>query len=131
MLGKETILVVDDEPDILNLTEKFLKLGDFNTITCSNGKEAIRIIEEKHGEIALILLDLMMPGMSGFEVLQLVKNSDKLNHIIVVLFTVKSFSEDIQKGKKLGADYYITKPFSGKELLKQIQEILQGTRSLN
>ncbi len=131
MSNKETILVVDDEPDILNLTEKFLKLGDFNTITCSNGKEAVRIIEEKYGEIALILLDLMMPGMSGFEVLQLVKNSDKLNHIIVVLFTVKSFSEDIQKGKKLGADYYITKPFSGKELLKKIQEILEGKRELN
>ncbi|MBN1215740.1 MAG: response regulator [Candidatus Lokiarchaeota archaeon] len=131
MPGKETILVVDDEPDILNLTEKFLKLGHFNTITCSNGKDAVRIIEEKHGEISLILLDLMMPGMSGFEVLQVIKNSEKLNHIIVVLFTVKSFSEDIQKGKKLGADYYITKPFSGKELLKQIQEILQGVTSLN
>lgn len=124
MPEKETILVVDDEPDILNLTKKFLELGDFNTITCSNGKEAMKIIKDKGKEIALILLDIMMPGMSGYQVLETIKTDDELKNIVVVLFTVKSFNEDIQKGKRLGADYYITKPFSGKELLKKIKEIL-------
>ncbi|TXT66443.1 MAG: hypothetical protein BAJALOKI3v1_30102 [Promethearchaeota archaeon] len=124
MPDKETILVVDDEPDILNLTKKFLELGDFNTITCSNGKEAMKIIKEKGDDIALILLDIMMPGMSGYQVLETIKTDDELKDIVVVLFTVKSFNEDIQKGKRLGADYYITKPFSGKELLKKIKEIL-------
>lgn len=124
MPEKEKILVVDDEPDILNLTKKFLELGDFNTITCSNGKEAMKIIKDKGDDIALVLLDIMMPGMSGYQVLELIKTDDELKDIVVVLFTVKSFNEDIQKGKRLGADYYITKPFSGKELLKKIKEIL-------
>ena len=125
MSGKNTILIVDDEPDILNLTEKFLKLGDFETITSSNAKEALKMIEENYREIALILLDIMMPGRSGYSVLEEIKNNEKYKHILVVLFTVKSFNEDVQKGKKLGADAYITKPFSGKELLKRIEDLLE------
>jgi len=124
MAGKNTILIVDDEPDIVNLTEKFLKLGDFNTITSSNAKEAMKMVEENYKDIALILLDIMMPGRSGYSVLEEVKNNDKFKDILVVLFTVKSFNEDVQKGKKLGADAYITKPFSGKDLLSRIKEIL-------
>ncbi len=124
MAGKNTILIVDDEPDIVNLTEKFLKLGDFNTITSSNAKEAMKMVEENYKDIALILLDIMMPGRSGYSVLEEVKNNDRFKDILVVLFTVKSFNEDVQKGKKLGADAYITKPFSGKDLLSRIKEIL-------
>ena len=124
MAGKNTILIVDDEPDIVNLTEKFLKLGDFNTITSSNAKEAMKMVEENYKDIALILLDIMMPGRSGYSVLEEVKNTDRFKDILVVLFTVKSFNEDVQKGKKLGADAYITKPFSGKDLLSRIKEIL-------
>ena len=124
MSSKNTILIVDDEPDIVNLTEKFLKLGDFETITCANGRDALEIIEERYSEIALILLDIMMPGTSGYSVLQKIKEDDRFDHILVILFTVKSFNEDIQKGKKLGADGYLTKPFSGKDLLKYIQEKL-------
>ena len=123
---KKTILIVDDEPDIVNLTEKFLKLGDFNTITCNNGRDAMEIVKEKHHEISLILLDIMMPGTSGYSVLKEIKTNDKYKNIIVVLFTVKSFNEDIQKGKQLGADGYLTKPFSGKELLKFIKEMLNA-----
>jgi len=124
MSAKKTILIVDDEPDIVNLTEKFLKLGDFDTITCNNGRDALEIIEDKHHEIALILLDVMMPGTSGYSVIKDIKENEKFKDILVVLFTVKSFNEDIQKGKKLGADGYLTKPFSGKELLKYIKEKL-------
>jgi CheY-like chemotaxis protein len=124
MVEKRTILIVDDEPDIVNLTEKFLNLGKFTTITCSNGKEAMKVIEEKHEEIALILLDIMMPGKSGYSVLEEIKSDERYKDIIVILFTVKSFNEDIQKGKKLGADGYLTKPFSGKQLLKYIQDQL-------
>lgn len=122
---KNTVLVVDDEVDILKLTQKFLKLADFKTITTSNGKEAMQILEEKHDEIALILLDIMMPGVSGYEVLDEIKENEKYKDILVILFTVKSFNEDIQKGKKLGADGYLTKPFSGKELVKYIKEKLK------
>jgi DNA-binding response OmpR family regulator len=122
---KHLILIVDDEPDILNLTEKFLKLGDFDTITSENAKEALRVLEERYTDISLILLDVMMPGKSGMEVLRQIKGERRYDHIHVVLFTVKSFVEDIQKGKRLGADDYIVKPFSGKDLLKRVQAKLQ------
>jgi DNA-binding response OmpR family regulator len=123
--ARNTILIVDDEPDIVNLTEKFLKLGDFDTITSNNAKEAMKMVEENYDRIALILLDIMMPGRSGYSVLEEIKNSERYKDIVVVLFTVKSFNEDVQKGKQLGADDYIVKPFSGKELLKRVQANLE------
>ena len=122
MAAKNTILIVDDEPDIVNLTDKFLKLGNFNTITCNNGRDAIEIVEEKSDEIALILLDIMMPGTSGYSVLKEIKENEKLKHIQVVLFIVKSFNEDVQKGKDLGADGYLMKPFSGNDLLQFVRD---------
>lgn len=124
MSQKNTILIVDDEPDIVNLTEKFLRLGEFDTITSNNAKEAMKMVEENHDKIALILLDIMMPGRSGYSVLEEIKNNERYKDILVVLFTVKSFNEDVQKGKNLGADDYIVKPFSGKDLLKRIKDIL-------
>lgn len=123
-MDKKTVLIVDDEPDILNLTSKFLNLADFDTLTSSNGKEALQLLHEKYGNIDLILLDLMMPGKNGYTVLEEIRRDPKYNKILVVLFTVKSFKEDIQKGKELGADGYITKPFSGKELVKLVREKL-------
>ena len=124
MSDKNTILICDDEPDIVNLTERFLKLDSFKTLTCSNGKECLKGLEEKHEEIILILLDLMMPGLSGFEVLRNIRSKEDYKDIRVVLFTVKSFKEDIEKGKELGADGYITKPFSGNELRDYIKKVL-------
>jgi DNA-binding response OmpR family regulator len=120
------ILIVDDEPDIVNLTEKILKLGNFETLKCNNGKEALKIIEDKYSEISLVLLDLMMPGVSGMEVLRTIKSNDMFKHILVILFTVKSFKEDIQKGKEMGADGYITKPFSGKQLLDYVNNVFES-----
>ncbi len=125
MSEKKTILIVDDEPDIVNLTAKFLKLENFETLTCNNGKEAMSIINENYEKIALILLDIMMPGKSGYSVLEEIKANGKFKDIIVILFTVKSFNEDIQKGKKFGADGYLTKPFSGKRLVQYIKEKLE------
>ena len=122
---RHLILIVDDEPDILNLTEKFLKLDpNFDTITCANAKEAMSVLEERFHDISLMLLDIMMPGRSGIDVLREIKSDERFNHILVVLFTVKSFTEDIQKGNALGADGYIVKPFSGKDLLKFVQDKL-------
>ena len=121
----ETILIVDDEPDIVALTQKFLQLGEFSTLTSNNGKEALKIIEERYQDISLVLLDVMMPGLSGAEVLSKIKSREEYEHIKVVLFTVKSFQEDIERGRNLGADGYITKPFSGKDLLEYVKNILK------
>ncbi|NVM16538.1 MAG: response regulator [Candidatus Lokiarchaeota archaeon] len=124
MIDKNSILICDDEPDIVSLVQRFLQLDHFNTLTCSNGKEALKSLEEKYEEIVLILLDVMMPGMSGFEVLRTIKSKETYKNIKVILFTVKSFKEDKEKGDELGADGYITKPFSGNELRDYVKEIL-------
>jgi DNA-binding response OmpR family regulator len=119
------ILIVDDEPDIVTLTEKFLELEHYETIPCINGNEALQIIEQEHKNIALVLLDLMMPNISGYEILKSIKSNEKYKKILVVLFTVKSFTEDVQKGKALGADGYLVKAVSGKELLNYVKTILE------
>ncbi|GAG01770.1 unnamed protein product [marine sediment metagenome] len=124
MIDKNTILICDDEPDIISLVQKFLQLDHFNTLTCSNGKEALKVLEDKYKEIILILCDIMMPGLSGFEVLRTIKSKETYKDIKVILFTVKSFKEDKEKGKDLGADGYITKPFSGNELRDYIKKML-------
>lgn len=124
MQGKKNILIVDDEPDIVHLVEEFLKLENYNTITCQNGRDALDIIEKSYEDIALVLLDIMMPEMSGYTVLEKIKSNPKYNHILVVLLTVKNFNEDIIKGKKLGADGYLVKVISGKALLNYVKKIL-------
>ena len=124
MIDKNSILICDDEPDIISLVQKFLQLDHFNTLTCSNGKEALKVLEESYEEIILILCDIMMPGLSGFEVLRTIKSKESYKDIKVILFTVKSFKEDKEKGKDLGADGYITKPFSGNELRNYIKKML-------
>ena len=121
------ILIVDDEEDITILTEKFLRLENFDTLTCSNGYDALNIIEEKHEDIALVLLDIMLPGMNGYEILTEIKS--KYPKILVVLFTVKNFFEDIQKGKELGADGYLVKAISGDEIITYIRNILKKKRN--
>lgn len=123
MSAAKKILIVDDEEDITILTEKFLQLENYDTLTCSNGYDALKMIEEKHEDIALVLLDIMLPGMNGYEILTEIKS--KYPNILVVLFTVKNFFEDIQKGKELGADGYLVKAISGYEITSYIENILK------
>ncbi len=123
MSAVKKILIVDDEEDITNLTEKFLQLEKYETITCSNGYDALDIVEEKHDDIALILLDIMLPGKSGYEILVEIKS--RYPKILVVLFSVKNFFEDIQKGKELGADGYLVKAVSGNEIIAYVKNILK------
>lgn len=121
------ILIVDDEEDITNLTEKFLQLEKYETITCNNGYDALNIVEEKHEDIALILLDIMLPGMNGYEILTEIKA--RYPKILVVLFSVKKFFEDIQKGKELGADGYLVKAISGSEIIAYVKDILKKKKN--
>jgi len=123
MSAVKKILIVDDEEDITHLTEKFLQLEKYETITCSNGYDALDIVEEKHDDIALILLDIMLPGKSGYEILTEIKL--RYPKILIVLFSVKNFSEDIQKGKELGADGYLVKAVSGNEIIAYVKNILK------
>jgi len=124
MSQQKKILIVDDEPDITELTKRFLQFEKYDTITCNSGQDALHIIEEQHEEIALVLLDIMMPEMDGFTLLQLIKSNDSYKNLLVVLFSVKNFHFDIVKGKELGADGYLVKAISGKELISYVKNIL-------
>lgn len=123
MSPAKKILIVDDEEDITILTEKFLQLENYDTLTCSNGYDALDILKEKHKDIDLVLLDIMLPGMNGYEILTQIKSN--YPEVLVVLFTVKNFFEDIQKGKELGADGYLVKAISGNDIINYIKDILK------
>ena len=120
---KKTILIVDDEPDILDITEKFLQSDGYNTLTAPNGKLGLELLEKHQDKIWLILLDIMMPGQSGFVVLKEIKATPEYNHIKVLLFSVKSQETDIKKGLELGAEGFVVKPISGKNLLATIKNL--------
>ena len=119
------ILVVDDEAHITQLIEQALEdLEDegVELFIARNGEEALQIIEkEKPG---LVFLDVMMPKVNGFEVCNTVKNEWKMNDIYIVMLTAKGQELDKQKGKEVGADMYITKPFDPDALYDKAVEVL-------
>jgi len=117
MKGK--ILICDDEAHIRRLIEQSLEeLEDegIEIFVTSNGEEAISRIEESHPD--LIILDVMMPKLNGFDVCQRVKNDERLRTAFVMLLTAKGQEYDRQQGERVGADRYMTKPFDPDELLE-------------
>lgn len=91
---KPLVLVIAEDPDVLSLTKKFLKLGDFETITSSNTKEALKIIEERYNEISIVLLYKMMIYRGAYTFLEEIKRNEKYKHIRVVLFPSKNGGDD-------------------------------------
>ncbi|MDR9398311.1 MAG: response regulator [Salibacter sp.] len=116
------VLVVDDEPNIIMSLDFLIKKAGYDLFIARNGTEALTIIEDERPD--LIVLDIMMPDIDGFEVCRRVKSSEELKDIHVIFLSAKSRQGDIKKGLEIGADNYITKPFSTKELLKEIKTIL-------
>jgi two-component system, OmpR family, alkaline phosphatase synthesis response regulator PhoP len=119
------ILIADDEAHIRVLMEQTLEdLEDLGVelLLASNGAEALQLIQTNTPE--LVFLDVMMPKMSGFEVCQTVKNDPALQHTYVIILTAKGQEFDIQKGKEVGADLYMTKPFDPDAIFQKASEIL-------
>lgn len=115
------ILIVDDEPNILMSLEFLMKKSGYEVYIARDGAEALTMIDAEHPDI--IILDIMMPNVDGYEVCQSVKNDPELYHIKIIFLSAKSKEEDIQKGYDIGADLYITKPFSTRELIKKVGEL--------
>jgi DNA-binding response OmpR family regulator len=116
----ETILLVDDDAALLEVTSIVLASEGYRVVTAEDGAEALRILGREG--LDLVVLDIMLPRMSGFEVL---KKMREYSDVPVVLLTAKSQSVDKVVGLELGADDYITKPFDTKELLARIKAILR------
>lgn len=121
--GSERILVVDDEPDIVALVVYHLAKAGFKISTAANGGDALRIAQQDRP--ALIVLDLMLPGMSGLEVLEQLRADESTRDIAVLMLTARREEPDRIKGLASGADDYLTKPFSPQELVLRVRNILR------
>ena len=122
--GKRNIMVVDDNPDIVAIAKTILEANGYVVQTANSGRELFSHLEEQKPD--LIFLDVMMPHMSGLEVLTRLKETPDLSSIPVILLTAKVQYKDVLSGYKLGADYYITKPFNKTQLINGINFILSG-----
>ena len=123
------ILVVDDEPDTVNLAKRLLEMEGFRVITASDGESALKSIYEKRPD--LVLLDIKIPKIDGYEVCKKIKNDPELKDTIVIMFTAKVFEKDRKKGLESGANEYITKPFSGDELINLIKKYIAYKQKLS
>ncbi len=125
-MARETILIVDDEEDIIELIKYNLKNEGYDILTAFTGEQAIKIARQSLPD--LIVLDLMLPGIDGLEVTKFLKNSAQTKELPIVMLTAKGEESDIVTGLELGANDYISKPFSPKELLARIRAILRRRR---
>lgn len=112
------ILIVDDEPDLVKVTAFRLKKSGYDVLTSVDGKEALESIRNNPPD--LVLLDLLLPRMSGDQVCREIKNDPKLKHIPVILFTATAVNIP-DKVKEVGADDYLTKPFDPQELMEKVK----------
>ncbi len=116
------ILIADDKFEVVELIEAILKGEGYRLITASDGKEALEKIGKEKPD--LVLLDIVMPKMNGFEVLTEVKKDPKTKEIPIIMLTAKGQKLDKDKGRRLGAEGYVIKPFSPSHLLRKIEEVL-------
>ncbi|HXV49001.1 MAG TPA: response regulator [Candidatus Binatia bacterium] len=119
---KKTIMVVDDNPDIITIVKTILEGRGYTVFSASSGPELLNMLPNHKPD--LIILDIMMPEMDGLEVLTRLKGKAESATIPVILLTAKVQYEDVLGGYKLGADYYITKPFTSTQLVNGINLLL-------
>lgn len=123
---KEKILIVEDEKDIVKMIDYNLKKEGFRTVSASDGEDAIDLAKREHPD--LILLDLMLPVIDGLEVCKTLKKEAKTASIPIIMLTAKAQESDKIVGLELGADDYVTKPFSVRELTSRIKAVLRRTK---
>lgn len=125
-MPKERILVVEDEKDILELVRYNLARENYEVFCAGSGEEALKIVASE--PLNLIVLDLMLPGIDGLEVTRRLKNNARTQHVFIVMLTAKGSEADIVTGLELGADDYITKPFSPRVLLARIRAVIRRSK---
>jgi two-component system, OmpR family, alkaline phosphatase synthesis response regulator PhoP len=124
---QRTIMVVDDNPDIITIVKTILEGKGYRVMSASSGQELLNMLNGQKPD--LIILDIMMPEMDGLEVLSRLKGVTETASIPVILLTAKVQYEDVLGGYKLGADYYITKPFTSTQLVNGINLLLGEGKS--
>ena len=117
------VLVVEDHPLIADLVETRLRIEGLRATKCLGGREAIERLNKEAFD--LVILDIMMPDIDGYQVLAHIRSQEATRNIPVVFLTARASQEDIDKGLLMGANHYITKPFSGAELARIVKLLLQ------
>ncbi|MCP4371644.1 MAG: response regulator [Deltaproteobacteria bacterium] len=120
------ILIVDDEPSIIVPVQFLMEQNGYDVMVAFSGEEAMEIIADK--EVDLILLDIMLPVIDGFEVCQRVRENPLWNKIKIILLTALGSDANVEKGIALGADAYITKPFSNVDIVEKVKELLENSK---
>lgn len=121
----QSILIVDDESYIVTSLSYVMKNAGFEVDTAFDGEAALAKVNDKRPD--LIILDIMMPKLDGFEVCKRIRENADWNSIKIMMLTAKGREEEKAKGLALGADTYLTKPFSTRDILKQVQDLLGQT----
>ena len=116
------ILIVDDEPNIVMTLEYTFKKSNYEVFIARDGQEALDILKTNFPDV--IILDIMMPMVDGFATLEQIRKDDNLQHTKVMFLSAKNKERDIEKGMALGADAYMTKPFSIKKVIEKVEELL-------
>ena len=128
-MAKEKILIVDDEEHIIELLRFNLLNAGYEIFTANNGIDAVKIAKAE--KPSLLLLDLMLPGIDGFDVCKEIKRDNEMKKTSIIMLTAKGEELDKILGLELGADDYITKPFSVRELLARVKAVLRRTNSFS
>ena len=128
-MAKEKILIVDDEEHIVELIKFNLINRGYDVLTANDGIEAIKIIKVE--KPSLVLLDLMLPGIDGYDVCKEIKRDKDMQNISIIMLTAKGEEFDKILGLELGADDYITKPFSVRELIARVKAVLRRTNTFS
>jgi DNA-binding response OmpR family regulator len=116
------ILIVDDEPNIVAAVEFLLQQSGYEVHVANNGEQALELVESCIPD--LVLLDVMMPKKSGYEVCTRIRERADWQHIKIIMLSAKGREAEVNKGLSLGADFYVTKPWSNKDLVAKIDELL-------
>ena len=116
------ILIVDDEPNIVMTLEYTFKKSNYEVFIARDGQEALDILKTNFPDV--IILDIMMPMVDGFATLEQIRKDDNLQHTKVMFLSAKNKESDIEKGLALGADAYMTKPFSIKKVVEKVEVLL-------
>ncbi len=120
----QKILVVDDEPHIVRLLKDVLTRRGYEVVTASAGDEALVVARAERP--ALIFMDVMMPNLSGFEACRLIREDPELQATPIFLLTARGQERDVEQGSAVGADRYLTKPFSPRQLADLVEQTLGG-----
>jgi DNA-binding response OmpR family regulator len=124
------ILIIEDDPDIAEALSYCLEKNDFTTRVAHSGEEGLSASLDKCNPPSIILLDLLLPGMNGFELCRRLRSEALTQHTPIVLVTAKVFDKDIATGMELGIDDYILKPFSIYDVVARISSLLQAREGL-